>query len=336
MRIVLIGPPGSGKGTQATRVADHYRIPRISVTGLLRQASRYDEGPGPQARPFLDKGHPVPDEITIEVLRERLQLHDVQSGFLMVGFPHTTAQALLLDDLLGSLAMPVEQVLLLDGDADHFMERLEGRRICRSCGAAYNVFSNPPRVEGVCDGCGGRLRRRGDDNEDTIASRMRVFEHQTAPLIHYYRLQEILRQINADAGEDEVFQGLCARIGERPPAPQVSPDREPSPPIEKKKASGKKLTGVRKKTTGGRRAPSENTAATTKGGGKKRTPAKKAAITEGASKSAKKVASKKKTASKRQAPVAKKVTSKKAAKKATSKKKAPVSRKKKVPVRKKR
>lgn len=185
MRIVLIGPPGSGKGTQATRLADHYRIPRISVSGLLRLASRYDQGPGPQARPFLDKGHPVPDEITLEILRERLQLPDVQYGFLLVGFPRTTAQTLLLDELLESLAMPLQGVLLLAGDADHFMERLEGRRICRSCAAAYNVFSNPPRVEGVCDECGGRVRQRGDDNENTIASRMRAFEYQTAPLIQY-------------------------------------------------------------------------------------------------------------------------------------------------------
>jgi len=176
MRIVLLGAPGSGKGTQATKLTDHYRLVRISTTVILRQAAQGESMPGKQAKAFLDLGQHVPDEIVCLVLKERLSRQDVQSGFLLVGFPHSAAQADALDEILEELSLPVDLVLQLEGDHDHFMERLEGRETCRSCAAMYNIFFNPPKVEGVCDLCGGRVRRRSDDNEKTISNRMRNYD----------------------------------------------------------------------------------------------------------------------------------------------------------------
>ncbi len=317
MRIVLIGPPGSGKGTQATRLADHYDIPRISVSGLLRRASREDEGPGGQARAFLDMGQPVPDELTLQVLRQRLSEPDVADGFLLVGFPRTTAQALLLDDLLERLGQPLDLALLLEGDADHFMERLEGRRICRSCGAAYNVFSNPPRVEGVCDECGGRVRQRGDDNEDTIANRMRVYEHQTSSLTQYYKLQGKLRQIDADKDENSVFKDLCSVVDGHEGAARESVRQAPKKVVQKGKSPKK---AVPKKAAPKKAAPKK--AAPKKAAPKKAAP-KKAAPKKGApKKAAPKKAAPKKAAPKKAIP--KKAAPKRAApKKAAPKKAAP-------------
>ena len=217
MRIVLQGAPGSGKGTQATKLTDHYGILCISVGTMLRDAAQEDTGPGKQVKALLDLGQHVPDEIVCSVLKERLRKPDVRGGFLLVGFPRSAAQADALDEILEQLDLPLDLVLLLEGDHDQFMERLEGRQICQSCGTMYNIFTNPPRVEGVCDLCGGPVRRRAEDNEETISNRMRVYDHNAATLVQYYRLHGKLRQVPADAETEPVYQALLNVIDEYPP-----------------------------------------------------------------------------------------------------------------------
>ena len=217
MRIVLLGAPGSGKGTQATRLAERYGIPVISTTSVLRDAVRRDTPSGQQAKAFFDLRQPVPDEVVCRALKEQLRELDVRAGFLLAGFPRTAAQGVTLDEILDQLALPLDLVLLLQGDPDFFMERLQGRCVCQSCGAIYNTFFSPPRVEGVCDQCGGRVRRPPDDIEETIANRMRIYEHQSASLIQYYRLHGKLRQVQADTDPEEVFAALCAIVAEHPP-----------------------------------------------------------------------------------------------------------------------
>ncbi|HEB97277.1 MAG TPA: adenylate kinase, partial [Sedimenticola thiotaurini] len=270
--------------------------------------------------------------LILQVLKQRLRQPDTRDGFLLVGFPRTTAQALLLDELLDRLGQPLDLVLLLEGDADHFMERLEGRRICRSCGAAYNIFSNPPRVEGVCDICGSRIRQRGDDNEDTIANRMRVYEQQTASLIQYYKLHGKLHLIDADASEKQVFGRLCNVLEEYSRTPDqgraegtaaLKSSRTGAAAVKAKKTAPKKATPKRaapKKTAPKKATPKK--AAPKKAAPKKTTPKKAAPKKAAPKKAAPKKAAPKKAAPKKAAP--KKAAPKKAApKKAAPKKAAP-------------
>ncbi len=348
MRIVLLGAPGAGKGTQATRLTDHYGIPRISVTSLLRKSATEETGSGRLAKAFLDIGHAVPDEIISLVLKERLQQPDVQQGFLLAGYPRTAAQADTLDEILTGLNLPLDLVLLLEGDHDHFMERLEGRQSCRSCGATYNIFSNPPRVDGVCDQCGGRMRGRADDSGETIANRMRIYEAHSTSLIQYYRLHGKLRQIDADADADKVFQALCAAIDDDPPTvvetipasePAVSarivdlpepaatddtgaPRENREPEVEVKPKSGpKRATSTKKKKSVSAKKAVKKPAAKKKSA-RKKTAAKKAA---GKKATAKKVATKKSAAKKatsKKVPAKKTATKKAVTKKSTAKKSA--------------
>lgn len=217
MRVVLLGAPGSGKGTQATRLNERYRLLAISTNTMLREAVRRDSPVGRQVKAYLDLRQPVPDELVCAALKERLRELGGGDSFLLVGFPRTAAQGVALDEILEQLGMPLDTVLLLQGDPDYFMERLEGRCVCQSCGAIYNTYFSPPRVDGACDRCGGRVRRPPDDIEETIANRMRIFEQQSASLIQYYRLHGKLRQVRADTDPEQVFSDLCGIIEEQPP-----------------------------------------------------------------------------------------------------------------------
>ena len=286
MRIVLLGAPGSGKGTQATRLTERYGILVISTNTMLREAVRRDTPSGRQARGFMDLRQPVPDDVVCAVLKERLRQPDVRNGFLLVGFPRTAAQGVALDEILDQLALPLDLVLLLYGDPDFFMERLEGRCVCQSCGTIYNNFFSPPRVEGACDQCGGSVRRPPDDIEETIANRMRIYEQQSASLVQYYKLHGKLRQVTADTEPDKVFDALCAIIGEQPPTVIDSePVSEAPVPITASPAAAKKAGKGGKTTT--------RKAATVKA------PAKKAVAK-------KKVPAAKKPAAKKKVPAAKK------------------------------
>ena len=217
MKIVLLGAPGSGKGTQAAKLSEYYGIPLISTVSVLKEATSSETEAGLQAKAYQDQNQHVPDEILMLALRDRFAEPDIHNGFLLVGFPRTAAQADALEGVLEELNLPLDLVLRLEGDPDHFMERLEGRRICQSCGANYNVFTAPPIVEEVCDLCGGRVKRRADDNEETIANRMRIYENQSASLVRYYTLHGKLRQIDGGQGDEEVFRALRQIIDEHPP-----------------------------------------------------------------------------------------------------------------------
>ena len=233
MRIVLLGAPGSGKGTQSRMLAEHYGVPRISIGDVIRGYEEENPETALQAKMSSDTFHHLPEDLAFDALKERLSADDVKDGFLLVGFPRTTAQADRLDEILDSLNLPLDLVLQLDGDPDAFMERLEGRRICQSCGKMYNIFTNPPRVEGVCDECGGQIRRRSDDNEQTISTRMRIYEVQIATLSQYYKLHGKLRSVNAEMEEQPLFESLRHVIDATPPTVVVTePIFEPPVSLE--------------------------------------------------------------------------------------------------------
>ena len=195
MRIVLLGAPGSGKGTQARLLAERYNIPQIATGDLLREAVASGSALGRQAKMAMDAGHLVGDDVVLSIIQERILRSDTRNGFILDGFPRSLAQAEALDQLLSSVGRPLDLALLLAVDVDALLQRLVGRRTCLSCGQVYNVYYSPPHIDGRCDACGGRLRHRADDNEETIGNRLRVYEAQTFPVIDYYKEQGKLRTV---------------------------------------------------------------------------------------------------------------------------------------------
>jgi len=212
MRLVLLGAPGSGKGTQAKKLAVKYRIPHISTGDLLRAALATGTPLGQQAKAAMDAGQLVSDEIVLGIIRERLRANDAKKGFILDGFPRNIAQAQSLDGMLRNLDQPLDCAVLLDVDFDVLMQRLTGRRTCESCGATYNIYTNPPRLDDQCDRCGATLRHRADDNEVTIGNRLRVYESQTKPLIDMYRTQGRLETVNGVGDEDAVFKRMLTML----------------------------------------------------------------------------------------------------------------------------
>ncbi len=212
MRILLMGPPGAGKGTQAERISGYFKIPHIATVDIFREAIRSGTDLGRQAKSYLDAGELVPDAVTIGIVRERVQALDCKTGFLLDGFPRTIPQAEALEQLLDELSMKLDLVLNIKVSPAVLMERLTGRRICRQCGTSYHLVFNPPKQDGICDRCGGELYQRSDDTPETVSDRMRVYTNKTAPLLEFYRQRGLLRDVDGELGIDAVWDAILGLL----------------------------------------------------------------------------------------------------------------------------
>ncbi len=206
MRIVMLGAPGSGKGTQSQKLVTKYAIPQISTGDLLREAVASGSELGLQAKTTMDAGQLVSDQLVLGIIEERLRQPDASKGFILDGFPRNLAQARALHGMLEQIGLPLQATLLMDLDSDILMQRLTGRLSCGSCGAVFNYYTSPPILENVCDKCGRRLHRRADDTEATIENRLKVYESQTRPLVDYYSEQGILYTVDAVGDSEVVFK----------------------------------------------------------------------------------------------------------------------------------
>jgi len=210
MNIVFLGPPGAGKGTQAKILVERYEIPQVSTGDMLREHRAKGTELGKKAQEYMDKGQLVPDEIILSMVKERLSQPDCQKGFILDGFPRTVAQAEALDKLLSEMGKKLDFALALIVPDDLLVERLTGRRTCKSCGMMYHIKYKPPKVEGECDVCEGELYQRPDDNEETVRNRLKVYHEQTAPLIEYYKNRGILREIDGSKSIEEITQQIIS------------------------------------------------------------------------------------------------------------------------------
>lgn len=214
MDIILLGPPGSGKGTQAQKMVERYHIPQISTGDILRGAVKEQTPLGVEAQGYMDQGMLVPDEVVVGIVRERLKESDCKGGFILDGFPRTVPQAEALDNTLGEMQRAIDHVVSIEVPNEELIKRLTGRRTCRNCGAMYHIVFGPPAKEGVCDRCGGELYQRDDDQEETIRARLQVYEEQTAPLIAYYQGKGLLRAIDGVGAIEEIFRNIEQAIEE--------------------------------------------------------------------------------------------------------------------------
>jgi adenylate kinase len=203
--LVLLGPPGAGKGTQAKMMVEKYHIPQISTGDILRKAAAAGTDLGREAKKYMDAGSLVPDEVVIGLVRDRLKEPDCKDGYILDGFPRTVNQAQTLDEILTGMGDGLTHVVSIEVDEKELLTRLTGRRTCRSCGAMFHVKFEAPKKEGVCDKCGGELYQRDDDKEETIKSRLLVYKKQTEPLIAYYQKKGLVRSISGSGGIKEIF-----------------------------------------------------------------------------------------------------------------------------------
>lgn len=213
MRLVLLGAPGAGKGTQAKKLIEEYKIPQISTGDILRKAIADNTPLGAKAKSYMDKGGLVPDEVVIGLIEDRLKQPDTERGFILDGFPRNTAQAEKLDAILKKMNVPLDSALSIDVQKDDLMRRLTGRRTCRNCQQMYNIYFSPSKKENVCDKCSGELFQRDDDKEETIRTRLDVYEEKTAPLIEYYRKKRILKSVSGEGTIDEIFSSIINTLG---------------------------------------------------------------------------------------------------------------------------
>jgi len=212
MNLILLGPPGAGKGTQAKRLTADLGIPQISTGDMLREAVREGSPMGLKAKSYMDAGALVPDEVVVGIVEERIQQPDCARGFMLDGFPRTTAQADALATMLDNKGLKLDHVVCIEADKEELVKRLSGRRTCRQCMAPYHVLFNPPKKEGVCDKCGGELYQRDDDKEEAIRARLVTYESQTAPLIAYYEERGLLRRVNGLGTVEEVYERIKQAI----------------------------------------------------------------------------------------------------------------------------
>ena len=210
MHILLMGPPGAGKGTQAAKLVKKYGIPHISTGDMFRAAVKEGTELGKKAKACMDAGQLVPDEITIGIVRERLQKPDCTKGFILDGFPRTVEQADALDGILKSLSIHLTRAVDISVPSSSLIERAVGRRVCKKCGAAYHIRFNPSKKDGVCDECGGETYQRADDSEATMKNRLSVYEAQTKPLIDYYKKAGLYSEIDGSQEMSKVFADITA------------------------------------------------------------------------------------------------------------------------------
>ncbi len=213
MRLILLGPPGAGKGTQAASLVNHYNIPHISTGDIFRANIKGGTELGKKAKSYMDKGELVPDEVTVAIVEDRLMQDDTKNGFLLDGFPRTVAQAEALDAVLSKKGNEIDCAISIDVDSEALIKRVVGRRICKECGATYHVDFMPSKKEGVCDSCEGDLYQRDDDNESTVSNRIAVYEKQTSPLADYYDKKGVLRRIDGDKSVEDVFNQMLSALG---------------------------------------------------------------------------------------------------------------------------
>lgn len=213
MRLVLLGAPGAGKGTQAKKLIETYGIPQISTGDILRKAVADGTPLGKEAKSYMDKGELVPDSVVIGLVKERIAQDDCKKGYILDGFPRNTAQAEVLDKVLAEMGAPLDTALSVDVEKDVLMKRLTGRRTCRKCQQMYNIYFSLPKKEGVCDKCGGELFQRDDDKEETIKKRLDVYDAQTAPLMEYYKKKGIVKSVMGLGDINEIFSKVCAALG---------------------------------------------------------------------------------------------------------------------------
>ncbi len=213
IRVVLLGAPGAGKGTQAKMLIEKFRIPQISTGDILRKAVADGTPLGKEAKVIMDQGGLVSDKIVLGLVEERLKQPDCKAGFILDGFPRNTAQAEALDKILSGMGAPLTIALNIDVDMNDLLKRLTGRRTCKSCQQMYNIYFSAPKKQGVCDKCGGPLFQRDDDKEETIKKRLDVYQKQTAPLIDYYSKKKIMKTVMGTGSIDEIFKKVVAALG---------------------------------------------------------------------------------------------------------------------------
>ncbi|MBI4572985.1 MAG: adenylate kinase [candidate division NC10 bacterium] len=213
MRLILLGPPGAGKGTQAKLLVDRLEIPQVSTGDMLRAAVKDGTPLGREAKAYMDRGVLVPDGVIIGLVRERLQQPDCTRGYILDGFPRTVAQAEALGSTLEALRASLDHVLSLEVPTEDLVLRIAGRRTCRNCGAMSHVRFSPSKVEGRCDACGGPTYQRDDDREETVRRRLQVYTEQTAPLVSFYEARGLLRRVSGTGEIAGIFQRITAALG---------------------------------------------------------------------------------------------------------------------------
>lgn len=213
MKIIMLGAPGAGKGTQAKMIADKYKVPHISTGDIFRANIKNGTELGKEAKQYMDKGLLVPDELTVKILLDRVSQADCENGYVLDGFPRTIPQAEVLDKALTELGDQIDYAIDVNVPDENIIKRMSGRRACLACGATYHIEHIPPKKEGVCDRCGEALVLRDDDKEETVKNRLNVYHEQTQPLIEYYTGKGILKEVDGTVPMQQVFEAITDILG---------------------------------------------------------------------------------------------------------------------------
>lgn len=213
MKIIMLGAPGAGKGTQAKMIAEKYQIPHVSTGDIFRANIKNGTKLGMEAKKYMDQGQLVPDELTVKILLDRVAKDDCRNGYVLDGFPRTIPQAQVLDEALSKLGESIDYAINVDVPDENIVRRMSGRRACLSCGATYHIEHIPPKTEGVCDTCNSALVLRDDDKPETVLKRLKVYHDQTQPLIDFYTAKGVLKEVDGTVDMKEVFNAIVALLG---------------------------------------------------------------------------------------------------------------------------